>query len=72
MTTYRRPTKYVPKASVLEIAHEEVCSVREGQRIPKDNPLNRDDSGGHESEKYDRQCRLASRETCIKEAECNC
>lgn len=55
------------ETEVAEVADVGAASVREGQRVAPEEPLEADDSNGHHGQPDERQRRLAPGETAVEE-----
>lgn len=59
----RRLRQDIPEAEVGQITHELASSVRKGERVPPEEPLEGCDSRGHHGEPYQGEGGLSSRKT---------
>ena len=69
MTTNRRRRQGIPESNVVEVADEFPRSVREGERVAPEEPLEGGDAGRHHREPYQRQSRLSTSKSGVEEAE---
>lgn len=68
VAAHRRLRQDVPEADIGKITHELASSVREGKRVPPEEPLEGRDSRRHQGEPYQGQGGLPSRQTRVEEA----